>query len=57
MVYILDGSEKRASKGDKLRIPPMTSHTFWSDPESGQALDVTVTTGGGPNPGFDETFG
>ncbi|KAL0960478.1 hypothetical protein HGRIS_005520 [Hohenbuehelia grisea] len=56
MCYIFEGEEKKAHTGETITIPPGKKHTFWSDPESGEDLDVYITVRGGTGPGFDERF-
>ncbi|WVR08523.1 hypothetical protein IAU60_005578 [Kwoniella sp. DSM 27419] len=56
MVYVLDGKEGTLDPGQTVTVPPLRSHTFWSDESGNEDLDVTITVRGGPNPGFDESF-
>lgn len=53
MSYHLNGKEGVAKPGDKLVVPPGSTHTFWLEADAKEDLVMSATAMGGTRPGFD----
>lgn len=56
LCYFVNGRAGQLEAGEKYVSKAGEWHTFWSDPSTGEDMEVHITVSGGDNPGFDEIF-
>lgn len=57
MVYVMDGHEATAHKGDKVVFEPGVKHTFWRSEKDSEDLVMSASPScGGHGPGFCESL-
>ncbi|KAM0749242.1 hypothetical protein T439DRAFT_343373 [Meredithblackwellia eburnea MCA 4105] len=56
LCYVVNGRLGKLEAGQSYTSKAGEWHTFYSDPDLGEDMEVHITVRGGENPGFDENF-